>query len=70
MLRQEKDTSKTNARFGPAMMLEKTNEVCHYYVDRMSQLQARPTVQHYYPKGTFGKERESTLSQPVELQGR
>ena len=36
----------------------------------MKQLQPNTIVQHYQPKGTFGKQRGSTLSQPVKLEGR
>ena len=67
----------------PAMMLmpgleneyityckEKTDEVRNYYAERMKQLQPNTIVQHYQPKGTFGKQRGSTLSQPVKLEGR
>ena len=48
---------------------QKTNEVRCYYADRMSQLKLHTVVQHYQPKGTLGKQRGSTLSQPVELEG-
>ena len=33
----------------------------------MSALQPHTIVQHYQPKGTFGKERGSTVSQPVTI---
>ena len=36
----------------------------------MKQLQLNRIVQHYQPKGTFGKQRGSTISQPVKLEGR
>ena len=83
MLRQEKFKSKRNACFMPAMMLmpgmedeyiryceQKTKETRDYYADRISMLKPHTTVQHYKAKSTFGKERASTVSQPVQLQGR
>ena len=67
----------------PAMMLmpgieneyiryceDKTEGVHAYYAEIMKQLQPNTVVQHYQPKGTFGKQQGSTISQPFKLEGR